>query len=431
VVLKTVHRKVHVRLLLAGFLISSTLLAQKVVAQGATALGQVRAVVPASSSAHANRFYSPGVDAGDYVYISGQGSLRPDGSSPATFAAQVRQSLDNVKAVVESAGMTMEHVVYTQVYLKDISRYSEMNKVFAEYFAKTPPARAVLGVAGIPESPVQINAVAVRSLADKRPVYPPNYKSEDAASPGILTHDRLFVSSMPGSDPVSGKVPDDPAAQVDLALDRVEAILKAAGLELSHMVFVNPYLTREIPMRIMNEHYARRFEFGNTPARATIEVASLPNGAHIEYTGVAVRDLKQRRAVRPKNMPPSPTASPCVFAGDTLYCSAKSGFIPGPHGGVYASTTQHQLRQTMRNLLDNLEEADMNFNQVVATNVYLDDMSDMAAFDEVYAQYFGSLLPARTTIQQIAPTERKPDKEDQYPDLEQVSLIAVRSPAGH
>jgi enamine deaminase RidA (YjgF/YER057c/UK114 family) len=236
---------------------------------------------------------------------------------------------------------------------------------------------------------------------------------------------------MPGSDPVSGKVPDDPAAQVDLALDRVEAVAKAAGLELSNMVFVNPYLTGEIPMRIMNQHYARRFEFGNTPARATIDVTSLPGGAHIEYTGVAVRDLKQRRAVRPKNMPPSPTASPCVFAGDTLYCSAKSGFIPGPHGGVYAATTQHQLRQTMRNLLDNLEEAEMNFTQVVDTNVYLDDMSDLAAFDEVYAQYFGSILPARATIQQIAPTERKADNEDHYPDLEQVSLIAVRSATSH
>jgi enamine deaminase RidA (YjgF/YER057c/UK114 family) len=409
------------RLLLFGFLLSSWLVAQ----------GQLRAVVPPQSSAHENRFSSPGVDAGDYVYISAQGPHRRDGSSPATFGDQVRQALDNVKAVVESAGLTMEHVVYTQVYLEDISKYGEMNRVFAAYFAKIPPARAVLGVAGIPESPIQISAVAVRSLADKRAVYPPNYKSVEPASPGILTRDRLFVSSMPGADPVSGRVPDDPAAQVDLALDRVEAVATAAGLELSHMVFVNPYLTGEIPMRIMNERYAKRFEFGNTPARATIEVASLPGGAHIEYTGVAVRDLKQRRAVRPKNMPPSPTASPCVFAGDTLYCSAKSGFIPGPHGGVYASTTQHQLRQTMRNLLDNLEEAEMKFDQVVATNVYLDDLSDLPAFDDAYTQYFGPLLPARTTIQQIAPTERRPDKEDHYPDLEQVSLIAVRSPTGH
>ena len=411
----------QVELLFVVILLSSTLVAQT----------QARAVVPAQTSATANAFYPPRVDAGDYVYISGQGSARADGSVPATFEAQVHQALDNVKAVVTSAGLTVEHVVYTQVYLQDISKYAEMDKVFAEYFGKTPPARAVLGVARVPEAPVEISAVAVHNLAEKRAVYPPDYKAGDSAAPGILTRDRLFISSMPGSDPVSGKVPDDPAAQVDLALDRMQAVLKAAGLDLRHMVFVNPYLTSAIPMRVMNEHYARRFEFGNTPARATIQVSSLPGGAHIEYTGVAVRDLLQRKAVRPKNMPPSPTASPCVFAGDTLYCSAKDGFIPGPHGGVYATTTQHQLRQTMRNLLDNLEEADMHFDQVVATNVYLDDLSDLQKFDEVYAQYFGGTLPARTTIQQIAPAERKPDKEDHFPGLEQVSLIAVRNGTSH
>ena len=84
----------------------------------------------------------------------------------------------------------------------------------------------------------------------------------------------------------------------------------------------------------------------------------------------------------------------------------------------------------MRNLLDNLEEADMNFDEVVSTNVYLDDLADLPAFDGVYAQYFTPLLPARTTIQQIPAADRKPDKEDHYPDLEQVSLIAVR-PSKH
>ena len=58
----------------------------------------------------------------------------------------------------------------------------------------------------------------------------------------------------------------------------------------------------------------------------------------------------------------------------------------------------------MRNLLDNLEEADMSFDEVVSTNVYLDDLADLPAFDAVYAQYFTPLLPARTTIQQVAPT---------------------------
>lgn len=387
---------------------------------------QLRAVVPETAPATTRRAYSPGVDTGDYLYVSGQGPRSSSGRLPATFKAQVRQALDNVKSVVETAHLTMEHVVYVQVYLEDISKYAEMNGVFAEVFGKTPPARAVLGVAKLPEPGVQINAVAVRNLTDKRAVSPPGYRSDDSSSPAILTHDRLFVSGIPGSDPATGTIPSDPAAQVDLALDRMKSVVEAAGLDLRHMVFVNPYLTADIPTKVMNERYARRFEFGNTPGRATIEVSSLPGGAHIEYTGVAVRDLKQRQAIRPKNMPPSPTASPCVFAGATLYCSAKSGFIPGPHGGLYATTTAHQLRQTMRNLLDNLEEAGMTFEDVVGTNVYLDDLSDLEVFDEVYVQYFNRILPARTIIQQIASAERRADKEDHYPDLEQVSLIAIR-----
>jgi reactive intermediate/imine deaminase len=405
------------RLLLAGLLLFFTAGAQT----------QQPAVAPQQAPAKSNDFGPRSVDAGDYLYISGQGPRRPDGSTPANFAQQANQALENVRAVVESAGLTMAHVVYLQVYLEDIHQYAELNKVFAEYFPKTPPARGVLGVARVPEPPIEITAVAVHDLTGKQPVCPPNFKPDGTYSPAMLTHDRLFVSTMPGSDPSSGKVPEDAATQVDFALDRMKALVEAAGLKLSNMVFVNPYLTREIPMRIMNEHYARRFEFGNTPARATIQVSSLPEGVHIAYTGVAVRDLSQRRAVRPKNMPPSPTASPCVFAGNTLYCSAKSGFIPGPNGGVYAATTSQQVRQTMRNQLDNLEEAEMKFDQVVSTTVYLDNLSDLPAFEKVYQKYFKGILPSQTTVQQIQPAERKPDEEGQYPDLEQVSLIAVRS----
>lgn len=373
---------------------------------------------------------SPAIEAGGYVYVSGQGPRRPDGSTPPKFADQVRQALENVRNAIGTMGLTMDHVVYVHVYLENTERYAELNEVFADYFRKDPPARAVLGVARLPEPPVQITAVAVRDLKEKQPVIEPGSPPNKAFSPGMLTHDRLFVSTMPGSEPASGKIPQDPSAQVNLALDRMKAVLQAAGLTMAHMVFVNPYLTSDIPMRIMNQQYAQHFEFGNTPGRATIEVSSLPQGAHIAYTGVAVRDLSQRRAIRPKNMPPSPTASPCVFAGETLYCSAKSGFIPGPNGGVYASTTTDQTRQTMRNLLDNLEEADMNYSEVVSTTIYLDDLSERPLFAKVYNKFFSGSLPAQTTVQQIKSTERKTDLEGHYPDLEQMSLIAVRGPRG-
>lgn len=365
--------------------------------------------------------YSPGVMAGNYLYVSGQGAKAPNGQLPATFEAQTRQTLENVKSVVEAAGLTMQNVVYTQVYLEDVGRFAEMNKIFAEYFPKNPPARATLGVAKLPGTPIEINAVAFRETGEIKPVSLAGITPGEPISPAVLTRDRLFVSGMRGAGGTA-----TPEQQVESALDRMKRVVEAAGLSMSNVVFVNPYLTSRIPARIMNTAYAKRFEFGNTPGRATIEVSSLPENSQIEFTAVAVRDLNARRAVRPDNMPPSPTASPCVFAGDTLYCSAKSGFIPGPNGGVFAASVDNQLRQTMRNLLDNLEKAGMTFEDVVSTNVYLDNLDDFTAMNGIYAKYFKGTYPARTTVQQIAPVERKKSADDTYPDLEQISLVAVK-----
>jgi reactive intermediate/imine deaminase len=385
----------------------------------ATASAQTRAIVPASGPAPVGP-YSPGVMAGDYLYVSGQGAKAPDGNMPDTFEAQVRQTLENVKGVLAAAGLRMENVVYTHVYLEDIRNFDAMNRVYRDYFRSAPPARAVVGVAKLPGTPVEINAVAVRDASSKKPVDVPGLFGNEPVSAGMLTADRLYVSGM-----LPRRAGDAQAEATD-AVANVKTVLEAANLSLANMVFVNPYLTSAMPMRVMNEVYARHFEFGNTPGRATIQVSALPGGANIEFTGVAARDLNQRRAVRPKNMAPSPTASPCVFAGNTLYCSAKSGFIPGVNGGIYAGTVETQLRQTMRNLLDGLEEAGMDFRNVVATNVYLDDLNDFAAMNGLYAKYFSSVMPARTTIQQLAPGPRQPTAAGIYPTLEQISLIAVR-----
>jgi enamine deaminase RidA (YjgF/YER057c/UK114 family) len=80
----------------------------------------------------------------------------------------------------------------------------------------------------------------------------------------------------------------------------------------------------------------------------------------------------------------------------------------------------------MRNLLDGLEEAGLGLSNVVATNVYLDDINDFARMNRIYAQYFAEMPPARTTLAQIAPVDRTPINADTYPGLEQISLIAVK-----
>ena len=371
--------------------------------------------------------YTPGVLTADYLYVSSQGPRSAGGSMPATIGAQVDQCVENLKAVIEAAGLTMDHVVYTHVYLDDISLYDGMNRAYAKHFGDVPPARAVVGIAKRSNGMhVTMNAVAVRKLSMKKAVSIPGVTINEPYSPGILTHDRMFISGMLGRDLATGDIPGSVAAQIKMALDNVGKVLKAGGLGYEHVVFTNPYVGPGVAYGEMNKVYAGYFEFGNTPARATILVTSLPHKTRIEYTAVAVRDLSQRLAVRPKNMKPSPTASPCVFAGDTYYCSAKSGFIPGVNGGTWASTVENQLRQTMRNLLDNLEEAGMDFSDVVATNLYLDDRADYDKVNAVYQLYFPDLPPARTTVQQLAPVERKPRRNGRWPTFEQISLIAVK-----
>src|SRR3984893_1731918 len=119
------------------------------------ALAQQRQIeIPDRKSLNPAR--SSGIDAGEYVYVSGQGPERPDGSVPSDFDAQATQALENVKAIVVAAGLTMEHVVYVQVYLEDLNNYERLNKIFAKYFPHIPPARAVLGVARVPQSPIEI-----------------------------------------------------------------------------------------------------------------------------------------------------------------------------------------------------------------------------------------------------------------------------------
>jgi enamine deaminase RidA (YjgF/YER057c/UK114 family) len=369
--------------------------------------------------------YSPGILTSGFLYVSGQGAQNSDGKLPDGTERQMYQCLQNVKTIVEAAGLTMNHVVYVQVYLTDHSSQESLDRAWKQFFPSMPPARSTIEVGGLHNTTVEMNAVVVKDLSSKKIVAPPDFPAS-SYSPGVRAGNRLFVSGVSGRDIHTGTVPADPARQVELAFDQLNQILKAAGGTLANLVFVNPYLTSGMPAAVMNRIYAQHFEFGNTPARATIAVAGLPDGANIQFTGVAVLDLAKRQAVRPKNMEPSPTASPCVLADDTLYCSAKSGFIPGVNGGIYASTVETQLRQTMRNLLDGLEEAGMNFSNVVAANVYLNDINDFAGMNKIYAQYFKLQPPSRTTLQQIPPVKAAVDAKDHWPTLEQISIIALK-----
>jgi len=104
-----------------------------------------------------------------------------------------------------------------------------------------------------------------------------------------------------------------------------------------------------------------------------------------------------------------------------LYLSAKDGFIPDQ--GIVTPLFDLQLRQSMRNLLDGLQEVDMDFSNVVFSTVYLRQMKDSSQMSELYNKFFKPPYPTRTTLQQ--------NLEVGEEAAEQISFIAVRrQPAG-
>lgn len=108
--------------------------------------------------------YSQGIKVGDLMFLSGQLPIDPATGAFAgdTIEAQTKQSLENVKAILASAGCTMDDVVKTTVFLKDIGDFAAMNGVYATFFSEgNYPARSAVQVAALPKDAlVEIEVVA-------------------------------------------------------------------------------------------------------------------------------------------------------------------------------------------------------------------------------------------------------------------------------
>jgi enamine deaminase RidA (YjgF/YER057c/UK114 family) len=365
----------------------------------------------------ADTAYSAGLLANGALYVSGQGSSARD------FTSQASEAMHKVQTVLRGAGMDFENVVWINVYLTDTNDQAALDDVYWKMIGSSPPARTVLTVGALPKGEkVEINCIAVADAGERKVIWPAGWpRGPHLDPPAIESGEILYLSAQGGQDPLTGKANPDFSAETKQALDNVSSILTAAQMSMKNVLWVNPYMSVSGQYDVMGKVYASYFEFGNTPGRGTIQVVGLPKGEHIVFSCIAGSDLSKRKAVRPRNMPPSKTASPGILYGDTLYLSAKDGFIPGQ--GMVTPLFDLQLRQSMRNLLDGLQEVDMDFSNVVFSTVYLRQMKDSNQMNELYNKFFKPPYPARSVLQQ--------NLEFGEEAAEQISFIAVRrQPAG-
>ncbi len=150
--------------------------------------------------------FSPGILAGDTLYISGKGDQLPGGGHPATFEEQVRQAMRNVEATLKMAGLDFRHVVMSNVFLDRYENLELADKVYNEFFEDgAEPACSTSFVNWIPGgSHVEITCIATTDLASRKVVRPAGIKTGPpeggvTASAAVWAGNTLYLSALPGA----------------------------------------------------------------------------------------------------------------------------------------------------------------------------------------------------------------------------------------
>lgn len=108
--------------------------------------------------------YSQGISAGQFVFVSGQTPLTPEGVLvDGGIAEQTQQCLENIREILAAAGVGPHDVVKTTVFMTDLGQFAAMNEVYGRFFGAPYPARATVEVAALPKgADVEIEAIAIR-----------------------------------------------------------------------------------------------------------------------------------------------------------------------------------------------------------------------------------------------------------------------------
>ncbi|HLW80094.1 MAG TPA: Rid family detoxifying hydrolase [Terriglobia bacterium] len=127
------------------------------------AKAEKKAIYPKDATPSKDAVFSPGIQLGNLLFVSGAGAHDPVTHKvvQGSFQDQVRRCLDNIKLVLDGAGSSPDKVLKCTVFLKDIKLWGEMNVVYHQFFPTDPPARSTIAVADLPgESPVEIECIA-------------------------------------------------------------------------------------------------------------------------------------------------------------------------------------------------------------------------------------------------------------------------------
>jgi reactive intermediate/imine deaminase len=375
--------------------------------------------------------YSQTVAFSHYNNLSAQLPIDPKTGALVAGGAkeQAEQCLKNIQAVVESIDHVMDDVVRITVFLEDISDMDAVDEVYATFFPSYVPTRTTVAVAGLPRgASVQIEAlvsngegtipdapqagdlVKVAENTDNAP------KSPLSTQTVAFSHYNNLSAQLP-IDPTTGDlVAGGVQEQAGQCLKNVKAILESIDVPFDDIVKINIFLTDLSDIEAVNEVYTTFFPdaaiartVGYVPARTTVAVAALPMNALVQIEAVvshgdgtppqAVED-RHGIVIKANNTTDAPIDALSTQTVAFSHYNHISGQLPvdPKTGEVVAGGVKEQAGQCLENLKAIVESIDHTMGDVVKVNVFLKNIEDISAVDEVYATYFPGGIPARRTV---------------------------------
>lgn len=333
--------------------------------------------------------------------------------------AQTKQCLENIKAIVESVGHTMDDMVKVTVFLKDISNIEAIDEHFASFFPGTRPTRTIVAVASLPMADALVQMDALISNGEGTAPQDPcelikvsrntkNAPKSDLSKQTVAFSHYNNLSGQLAIDPKSGElVTGGIKEQTTQCLSNIKAILESINHPMEDIVKTTIFLKDISDIDAVNEVCAQFFP-KYAPARSFVNVSALAMDAlvqidtvvsHGDGTPPQLEEDTKLLVIEANNTENAPKADYSHTVAFSHY-NHISGQLPiDPKSNkIVAGDVKEQAKQCLNNIKAIIESVDHAMDDTVKINIQLKNIEDIDAVNEVYTSFFKGDLPARTVI---------------------------------
>ena len=364
-----------------------------------------------------------------YNHLSAQLPIDPASGAIVAGGAkeQATQCLANLKAVLESIDQAMDDVVRLAVFVADIEDADAVDEAAAAFFTDYVPVRTTVAVDALPQDVlVQIEALASNGVGSIPGAPQAGDLIKLARNTSNAPKDRNSTQTVAFShyNHLSAQLPLDPAGamieggvreQAQQCLTNVKAILESIDVPFDDIVKMTIFLTDLADLPAVNEVYTTFFPdsaiartAAYVPARTIVAASALPKGALVQMEAIvshgdgtppqAVED-RHGLIVEPNNTDAAPRNALCTQTVAFSHYNHFSAQLPlDPAGTLVEGGIREQATQCLANIKAIAESVDHSLEDVVKINLYLTDLANAEAVDEVYAGFFPGGNPARRTV---------------------------------